>query len=128
MVAYTAHEADWLANVNNRHPTAIDGAWHVTLVQPNNVATPEWIYFEYNRAYMVVFRFANGTTETHDFRVDPQSKTLKIAGEWLAPGSEIFDGRWDRRKDNMTLSGVWHGSITMNMTLERKPIAGYGNR
>ena len=76
MVAYTAHEADWLANVNNRAPTPIDGAWHVT-AKPNDVAVPEWIYFEYNRAYMVVFDFSNGTSETHDFRVDPRAKTLK---------------------------------------------------
>lgn len=120
MVAYTAHEADWLANVNNRDPTPIDGAWHVTVARPNDVATPEWIYFEYNRAYMVVFGFPNGTTETHDFRVDPEAKTLKIAGEWLTAGSEVFDGHWDRNGDKMTLSGVWHNTAPIRMTLERK--------
>lgn len=120
MVAYTAHEADWIANVNNRSPTPIDGAWHVTDAHLSDVATPEWIYFEYNRAYMVVFRFPNGTTETHDFRVDPQAKTLKIAGRWLNPGSEIFEGRWNRSGDKMTVNGVWHNTTPLSLTLERK--------
>ena len=120
MVAYTAHQADWLANVNNRDPSPIDGAWHVSSAQPNDATIPDWIYFEYNRAYMVVFHFANGTTETHDFRVNPESKTLKIANGWLTSGSEIFDGHWNRSGDTMVVSGMWHKTTPLNVTLKRK--------
>lgn len=120
MVAFTAHQADWLATVNNRDPTPIDGAWHVSSAQPPDVALPDWIYFEYNRAYMVVFHFANGATETHDFRVDPKAKTLKIANEWLTAGSEIFDGHWNRSGDTILVSGMWHKTTPVNMTLEHK--------
>jgi hypothetical protein len=120
MVAFTAYLAYWLANVNNRDPTPIDGAWHVSGAQPNDLVTPDWIYFEYNRAYMVVFHFPNGASETHDFRVDAKAKTLKIAREWLTPGAEIFDGSWNRNADRMTISGIWHKTAPLNLTLDRK--------
>jgi hypothetical protein len=120
MFAYTAHEAYWIANVNNRAPTPIDGAWHVTSVKPANILLPEWMYFEYNRAYMVVFRSSNGKTETHDFRVDSKSRTLHISNKWLNPGSEIFDGTWDRRGDLMKVSGNWNKTTPLQMTLERR--------
>ncbi len=81
MILYTAHDGYWLANVNNRAPTPIDGAWHVVGRDPATTDMPEWIYFEYNRAYMVVFQFSDGKRETHDFRVDEQAKELNISNE-----------------------------------------------
>ena len=122
MTAYQAHEAYWLANVNNRDPTAIDGAWHVTYVDPANADVPDWVYFEYNRAYMVVFRFANGTTETHDFRVDGDQKTLTISAEWLTPGSEILKANWNRSGDTLDVTGTWGKKLPIHLTLERKPM------
>ena len=120
MTVYTAREAHWLANVNNRVPTPIDGAWKVVGVQPANSTVPEWIFFEYNRAYMVVFQFSDGKSETHDFRVDSQGKTLNISGTWLSPGSEIFHGDWSRSDDRMTLQGSWGNQMPVLLTLERK--------
>lgn len=120
MFAYTAHEGYWLANVNNRAPTSIDGAWQVQ--GPHDADVPAWIYFEYNRAYMAVFRFADGRSETHDFRVDDASKTLQIGQEWLIPGADIFRGTWTRSDDMIKVMGVWEGTIPVSLSLKRKPM------
>ena len=88
MIAYTAHEGYWLANVNNRAPTPIDGAWEVQ--GPHDSDVPAWIFFEYNRAYMAVFQFADDSSESLDFRVNDASSTLDIGGEWLTPGTDIL--------------------------------------
>lgn len=69
---------------------------------------------------MVVFHFANGKAETHDFRVDAKSKTLSISQTWLNPGSEIFDGTWDRNGNAMRVSGTWNTTTHLQMTPERK--------
>jgi hypothetical protein len=124
-MAYTAHEGYWLANVNNRAPTTIDGAWQVT--EPHDTTIPDWIYFEYNRAYMTVFRFADGRSETHDFRVDDTSGKdtsgkLQIGQEWLTPGADIFNGIWSRSKDTMTMAGEWKDKGAVHLTLTRKPM------
>ena len=120
MILYTAHNGYWLANVNNRAPTPIDGAWHVVERHPARTDLPEWIYFEYNRAYMVVFQFSDGKTETHDFRVDEQAKELNISSEWLTAGTDIFHGSWKRLGDAMTLSGTWSGNQPVELTMQRK--------
>jgi hypothetical protein len=120
MVAYAAHEGYWLANVNNRAPTSIDGAWQVVQAQPARPEIPQWIYFEYNRAYMAVFRFPNGDSETHDFRVDDRAKTLSISKEWLTPGSEIFQGTWERSGDTLSIRGMWSSTLPETITLRRK--------
>jgi hypothetical protein len=120
MIVYTAHDGYWLANVNNRAPTSIDGAWHVVQSEPAEAHLPDWIYFEYNRAHMVVFRLPDGKTETHDFRVDDKGKTLSISRQWLIPGSELFQGTWDRSGDTMTADGIGEGKTPVQMTLLRK--------
>jgi hypothetical protein len=83
---------------------------------------PAWIYFEYNRAYMAVFRFADGRSETHDFRVDDASKTLNVGQEWLSPGADIFKGTWTRSDDTMKVSGDWKGTVPVRLLLKRKPV------
>jgi hypothetical protein len=120
MLAYSAHEGYWLANVNNRAPTPIDGAWHVVQIHPAQSDPPDWIYFEYNRAHMVIFHYPDGRSEMHDFRVNPQDHTLAISREWLTPGSDIFKGTWDRKGDAMTLSGSWWNGALAVMALQRK--------
>jgi hypothetical protein len=120
MIAYTAHEGYWLANVNNRAPTSIDGAWEVQ--GPHDIDIPAWIFFKYNRAYMAVFRFSNGKSETHDFRVDDTSKTLNVGQEWLTPGADIFKGTWTRSDDTMTVTGDWKGTVPVKLLLKRKPM------
>lgn len=120
MIAYTAHEAYWIANVNNRAPTAIDGAWHLVQSQPSRSDLPDWIYFEYNRAYMVVFKFPNGKMETHDFRVDPKEKTIQISEQWLTPGSDVLSGKWVRTGNNLVIEGRWGATPIVTMTFQRK--------
>lgn len=41
----------WVANVNNRAPTPIDGAWDVASAT-GSADLPTAIFFEYNRAYL----------------------------------------------------------------------------
>ncbi len=120
MTAYQAHEAYWVANTNNRAPSPIDGAWHVVATEPATPQIPEWIYFEYNRAHMAVFRFPNGKTETHDFRVDPAKQTLDIAKTWLNPGSDVLSSTWKRNGDTMQVDGRWENTTPVQLTLERK--------
>ena len=120
MLVYTAHEGYWLAHVNNRAPTPIDGAWHVSNAEPGIPNFPDWIYFEYNRAFMVVFQYPDGRFETHDFRVDDRTHTLMISPQWLAPGSEIFNGTWTREGNTLILTGTWHNRELLTVTLQRR--------
>ena len=48
----------WVANYNNRTPTAIDGVWSVTTQTGLAAGVSPWqrVFFERNRANMVVFR------------------------------------------------------------------------
>src|ERR1700733_1350506 len=59
--------------------------------------TPSWIYFEYNRAYMAVFRCADGRSETDDFRVDDASRD-KFSRTRMAHAS---DGHSQRDVDSL---------------------------
>ena len=120
MVLYTAYEGYWLANVNNRAPTAIDGAWHLVQTQNAKLDLPEWVYFEYNRAHMVVFKFPDGKSAVHDFRVDPQLHTLEISQQWLSPGSDVLRGTWTRTGDELRIEGKWNATVPVSMTLQRK--------
>jgi hypothetical protein len=122
MVAYSAHRAYWIANVNNRAPTPIDGAWRVIQTEPALSNFPSWIYFEYNRAFMVVFRFPSGETAVHDFRVDGSQKTLTISEQWLWRGPELFKGRWERKGDLLKIKGTWLDGLEAGVVLERKPM------
>lgn len=120
MLAYTGHEGYWLANVNNRAPTPIDGAWHIANAGAARPGFPDWIYFEYNRAYMTVFQYPNGRQEYHDFRVDARTHTLTISQQWLNPGSDVFKGTWKREGNTLTISGEWHENDPLTLTLQRK--------
>ena len=128
MIAYTAREMRWIANVNNRAPTPIDGAWRVTDVQPVTEGVPKRIYFEYNRAYMCVFLMPDGTTESHDFRTDPSSRSINISRHWLTPGSEIFQGSWERDGNLLRLSGKWKGSVPLVLVLNREQMKAINDR
>lgn len=122
MLAYTAHEGYWLANFNNRAPTAIDGAWYASRIEPANAALPDWIYFEYNRAHLAVFHFPDGRYVSHDFRVDAKNHELTISQQWLIPGSDIFKGTWKRQGDTMRLNGSWGNGQYSCMVMKRKPM------
>jgi hypothetical protein len=80
----------WAANYNNRSPTAIDGTWTVTAPS----GSPPWqqIFFERNRAHMVVFRAAGRRDETHHFEVDANG-IVRVWETWLRKGALLMQGQ-----------------------------------
>jgi len=81
----------WTANYNNRHPTSIDGVWSV--VSQTGATAPHWqqVFFERNRAHMVVFRGSDGDQQ-HHFEIDDQG-VVRIWQTWLTKGALIMQGR-----------------------------------
>lgn len=82
----------WAANVNNREPTPIDGVWMVE--HPGGTVESDGtrlqrVFFEYNRAAMAVFRFADGDA-VHHFEVD--SGQVRVWEEWREMGRLIYEG------------------------------------
>jgi proline iminopeptidase len=84
----------WVANYNNRHPTAIDGIWSVVPERDDGSAGQRWqqLFFERNRAHWVTFRAVDGTDERHHFEVDEQG-VVRIWQTWLTKGALIMQGR-----------------------------------
>ncbi len=76
----------WMANYNNRSPTPIDGVWTVE----DGGGALETVFFEYNRAYMAVFRFDDGDV-VHHFEVDSNGQ-LRVWEQWLEKGPLIYEG------------------------------------
>ena len=83
----------WVANYNNRSPTPIDGVWSVTK-DAGAAGTPQWqrVFFERNRAHMVVFRAEGRPDEVHHFEIDDKG-VVRVWQNWLTKGSLILEGR-----------------------------------
>ncbi|MGW6930859.1 hypothetical protein ACWGE0_12405 [Lentzea sp. NPDC054927] len=100
----------WIANENNRAPTPLDGAWEVRTgtYQPVGTVHPvERLYFEYNRAYLVVFRFGNQWIE-HHFEVDPARRELRIWEQWLRKDTPLlFNGAYELTGDRLVITGTF---------------------
>lgn len=84
----------WIANHNNRVPTVIDGVWSVVAKPEGDVAEPRWarVFFERNRAHLVVFRGHDGRDERYHFEVDPAG-VVRVWQNWLTKGPLIMQGR-----------------------------------
>ncbi len=84
----------WTANYNNRAPTPIDGVWAVTAQAGTATSAPRWqhVFFERNRAFLVVFRADGQTDERRHFEIDPEGK-ITIWETWLTKGKPIMHGR-----------------------------------
>jgi hypothetical protein len=84
----------WVANYNNRAPTPIDGIWSVTATPGERTPQPHLarVFFEYNRAHLVVLRRSDGTDERHHFEVGPDGR-VQVWEQWLQKGELIMDGR-----------------------------------
>ncbi|MCY3611229.1 MAG: hypothetical protein OXH51_06825 [Gemmatimonadetes bacterium] len=82
----------WTANYNNREPTPIDGVWTVedrgATVESDGTRLQR-VFFEYNRARMAVFRFADRDA-VHHFEVD--SSRVRVWEEWREMGPLIYEG------------------------------------
>jgi hypothetical protein len=114
----------WLANYNNRAPTPIDGAWEVVRVEPTGLAgkIPRRIYFEYNRAFLVVFKFADGSYANHHFQASPENHGLQIWQKWLSKGSRVFSGGYLLDGTKLSLRGEMENVGTIGLELERRQV------
>lgn len=108
MVAFTFGLTWWIANYNNIEPTPLDGAW--TVVQPAAGARelPRVVYFERNRAFMAVFRYAD-REETHHFEVDPRERKISMFRDWLYKGPRLFEGTYALQGNELRLTGRFEG-------------------
>ena len=103
----------YIANYNNRFPTEIDGSWRVL-----NASNPVLdggepltkIYFEYNRAFMTVFRFGDNKWRTHHFEINPETKEINIWKEWLSKNGKVFTGKYQIINGKMILDGAFTDS------------------
>jgi len=95
----------FIANFNNRHPTEIDGGWE--LVSNSNAALnlPQKIYFEHERAFMCVFKFENGKSETHHFEVSPTTKEIFIYDKLYSKEKLLFKGHYDLKGSGLSVNG-----------------------
>lgn len=89
----------WAANYNNREPTPIDGVWAEEDLGPtvesdatveSDGARLQRVFFEYNRAWMAVFRFEDGDV-VHHFEVDTDNR-VRVWEEWKEKGPLIYEG------------------------------------
>ncbi|MEU0882454.1 hypothetical protein ABZ345_27905 [Lentzea sp. NPDC005914] len=115
----------WLANDNNRAPTPLDGAWQVEAgtYQPTGTADPlDRLYFEYNRARLVVFRCREQWI-WHDFEVDSDRKELRIRQVWLRKDTPLlFRGTYTLTGDRLTIQGTTDSSpAPVQLSLTRIP-------
>ena len=77
----------WVANFNNRLPTEIDGTWEVAGEQTGDI---DQVFFERNRAFMVVFRDEDGGLRTHHFEIE--GGHIRIWRQWLRKGDLVAEG------------------------------------
>ncbi|MFW6198307.1 MAG: hypothetical protein ACOC5E_00640 [Acidobacteriota bacterium] len=93
VVALTCGFTWWVANYNNRAPTPIDGVWDVVEAPATgDLARVDRVYFERNRAFLVVFRTEEGELRSHHFELEP-SGHLRIWHRWLDADESIYEGR-----------------------------------
>lgn len=125
IVCFAVGGTYWIANVNNRDPTPIDGAWQATSISPpgSSFDSVRFVYFEYNRAWMCVLRRASGQLETHGFRVEPKGHRIKITAGWMGDDAVIFEGTYRREEDRLALLGHTSGdSQAVEIDLLREPM------
>lgn len=81
----------WAANYNNRAPTAVDGVWEPE--PQSGQSAVERVFFEFNRARMVVFKDTSGIYSRHHFELEPDGR-LRIWEEWLSRGPILFEATY----------------------------------
>ena len=111
----------WLANFNNRAPTPLDGKWKV--VKAGSMLPeggPTMVFFEHNRAFLCVFKLADGSYHQHHFEVDPRRRSIGIWDRWLSKGTQLFAGHYDIQGSRLVLATGGSGDAT-TWVLERQP-------
>jgi hypothetical protein len=83
----------WVANYNNREPTPIDGVWSVAPNAGAGATVPRWnrVFFEHNRAELVVLRAPDGQDEEHGFDVT-SAGDVRIWQRWLTKTDLMLQG------------------------------------
>lgn len=115
--------AYYLANYNNRRPTPIDGTWRVVNARAAGPDLPTHVYFERNRAFMCVFRYAHGTS-VHHFEVDGGQSRVRVWAAWLTKGPPLLEGTYDTTGKTIELTGRLPGSlqpVTLELAKVRPP-------
>ncbi|MDQ3713102.1 MAG: hypothetical protein M3388_12905, partial [Acidobacteriota bacterium] len=115
----------YIAHYNNRFPTELDGKWQVV-----NASAPitdgdqplTKIYFEYNRAFMTVFRFGDSKWTTHHFELNPQTGQINVWEKWLTKGNGIFSGQYELAGDKLILRGQYQlSNQPVVIELQKRP-------
>lgn len=96
-----------VVNLNNRHPTPIDGRWDLVgaATKPN---LPQRLYFERERIHLAVFRYPHRTVR-HYFEVEPEARHV-IIREGNHAGALLVDARYTLAGDRLELEGTWKGA------------------
>jgi hypothetical protein len=114
----------WVANYNNRFPTALDGTWDVVQVSGANHETndpPTVVFLERNRAHLCVFKRKDGSYEWHHFELNPEARTITIWKEWLQKGDKIYEGQYDSGGTRVELKGkLANTNEELAITLRRR--------
>jgi hypothetical protein len=110
----------YIAHYNNRFPTELDGKWQVVNLSAPITESEQpltKIYFEYNRAFMTVFRFGDNKWTEHHFETDPQTREINVWEKWLSKEQQIFAGQYDLAGNKLILRGQYKPS-GQTVTLE----------
>ncbi|GIH91431.1 hypothetical protein ACFFMN_30725 [Planobispora siamensis] len=108
LLAVPASCSYYVANYNNRAPTALDGTWEVTAgdFRPPGLPGPaERAYFEHNRAHQLVLR-SGWTWQTHHFEVDPAARAIGVWRTWLRKDEQLLSGRYDLTGDRLVITAT----------------------
>ena len=107
LILFTAVGAYWTANYNNRNPTILDGVWDVVKVVPPLASQkiPSMIFFERNRAGLCVFKFADGTYQSHNFELDGETNVLRIWQDRSHNGPAILEAKCEISPHHVLLDG-----------------------
>lgn len=123
MLATACGVTYWAANYNNRNPTELDGVWDVASVDPPSAAdrSPAVVFFEYNRAGMVVFKSKAGKYQTHQFEVDSNQHILRMWQRWLTQDRQLFEGSFAHAGSQLDVTGRLENLGELTLHLIRRP-------
>jgi hypothetical protein len=123
MIAVPFSATYWIAHYNNRFPIPIYGAWDVVQVEPMSAASqlPVTLFFEFNGAFLAVFKSSSGDYSQHDFQVDP-THHIRMWENWLKKGDIVFDGVYAVSGSQLTLRGKWRGAGDLALKLSARKI------
>jgi hypothetical protein len=111
----------WVANYNNRAPTPIDGAW-VRVEGPwdRPGEKPDKLFFEHNRAHLLVYKDQNGKYLEHHFEVDAGQQKVSVWERWLEKGASLFEGKYRLDGEELVIAGKWLNASAVEWHFRRQ--------